>query len=402
MIIRWRRTIRIRQVAGRIPNIQKKQNDVNSAASRDRHLMLVQLFLLLILSLSASVAALAQDRCLRITRIPPPEKPAEKTIAGDQIWNKLRIEFKSDGSLGTIHPLASGLDRKVDTLVMDAARRIEFVPKRVGYQTVPVKRDIDYGYSFSKSEWTMTPGAGQCLTQTNLLDDSEENRLRATAREFIMAWTDSHDLRPLEDRYFLPGYTAVIDSPDMSPIGEGLFDQLTDGERRNTFMSFWNYAYLGLVLMQSKPRALECWDESSECVAKRRESMQRVLNAATVDAILAREKDQKDPKDKAEFLAYIAFFGDVFEKALPTLKKQDLEETAEFKNSMDLLEDDHSLDYFIKSGVADKDYRDNSGRVVIAKGEKLLGVETPLILRIDFVQRGNTFKVFNIGAGDGD
>jgi hypothetical protein len=353
---------------------------------------------IIFLLLFASGALLAQDRCLRLTSLPAPERPAERKVSGDQIWSRLRIEFKSDGSVGNIQPLIFGIDRKMDAQVREAAKLIEFIPKRVGDQTITVKRDIDYGYSYSKAAWTMTPGAGQCVTQTRSLDDAEENSLTAAAREFIDAWTDSHDLRRLQDRYFLPGFTAVLDSPDMAPAGEELFAQLTDSERRRAFMSFWNYVYLMTLIRFTTPKPLQCWIDNADCEAKRRESMLRVLSQENIDAI-AREKDRK-PKDRAEFLAYIDLFGDIFEKALPTLKKQELEKTIEFKDSIDKAEDDYSIGYLIKPGTADRYYKDPNGRVVIAKGERLFGVETPLLLRIDLVQRGNKFKVFNIDVGE--
>src|SRR6187549_1642001 len=127
--------------------------------------------------LLCSAAVLAQDRCLRLTRLPALERPADKKVGGDQIWSRLRIEFKSDGSIGNIYSLIFGIDRKLDAMVRDAAKQIEFVPKRVGDQTITVKRDIDLGYSYSKGQWTITPGVGQCVTQTRSLDDGAENRL---------------------------------------------------------------------------------------------------------------------------------------------------------------------------------------------------------------------------------
>ena len=361
---------------------------------------MLRLPFIIFLLLFGSAAVLAQDRCLRLTRLPALERPADKKVGGDQIWSRLRIEFKSDGSIGNIYPLIFGIDRKLDLTVRDAAQRIEFVPKRVGDQAVTVKRDIDLGYSYSKGEWTIMPGVGQCVTQTRLLDDAAENRLTAAAREFIGAWTDSHDLRRLQDKYFLPGFTAALASPEMAPAGEELFAQLTDSERRKAFMSFWNYVYLMTVIRLSAPGTLECWDDSSECQAKRRESMLRVLSADAIDAI-AREKDRR-PKDRAEFLAYIDVFGDIFEKALPTLKKQDPERSIEFADAINRAEDNYNLDYQIKPGIADQDHKDANGRVIIAKGEKIYGIETPLLLRIDLVERGNKYKVFNIAVGDGD
>ena len=108
----------------------------------------------------------------RLTRLPALEWPADKKVGGDQIWSRLRIEFKSDGSIGNIYSLIFGIDRKLDALVRDAAKQIEFVPKRVGDQAITVKRDIDLGYSYSKGQWTITPGVGQCVTQTRSLHDA--------------------------------------------------------------------------------------------------------------------------------------------------------------------------------------------------------------------------------------
>jgi hypothetical protein len=355
---------------------------------------------IIFLLLFASAAIPAQDRCLRLTRLPALERPTDKKVGGDQIWSRMRIEFKSDGSIGNVQPLVFGIDRKLDAVVRDAVKGIEFVPKRVGDQTVTVKRDIDLGYSYSSGQWTITPGVGQCVTQTRLLDDAAENRLTAAAQEFIQAWTDSHDLRRLQDKYFLPGFTAVLASPDMAPAGEELFAQLNDTERRKAFMSFWNYIYLMTVIRHSTPKPLECWDDSSECQAKRRESMLRVLSPDAADTI-AREKDRK-PKDKAEFLAYMDLFGDIFEKALPLLKKQAPETSIEFADAINLAEDNYNLNYQIKPGVAPQDLKDLSGRVIIAKGEKIYGIETPLLLRLDLVERGNKYKIFNIALGDAE
>ena len=128
--------------------------------------------------------------------------------------------------------------------------------------------------------------------------------------------------------------------------------------------------------------------------------MLRVLSADAIDAI-AREKDRK-PKDKAEFLAYIDLFGDIFERSLPLLKKQAPETSIEFADAVQRAEDNYNIDYQIKPGIADQDHKDANGRVVIAKGEKIYGIETPLLLRIDFVERGNKFKVFNIALGDAE
>jgi hypothetical protein len=218
----------------------------------------------------------------------------------------------------------------------------------------------------------------------------------------LAAWTRSHDLRRLEDRFLLPRFTSVIGSPDMAPFSEDLFGQMTDSDRRNTFMSFWNYAYLLTVMRRSTPQLAECWDLTAECEAKRRQFLLSLFPSATVDAVFANQDNYREPADKDELLAYVGSLGDVFEKALPTLKKLDLEQSPEFRSSMELAAQDLSLNYFIEPGTAAQDYRDSNGRVVIAKGEKLFGVETPLLLRIDLVQRGDTYKVFNIAPGGGD
>src|SRR4051794_6431886 len=112
----------------------------------------MRLFFLLLLSLLASAAIPAQDPCLRLTRLPAPERPTEKKVGGDQIWSRMRIEFKSDGSVGDIQPVIFGIDKKLDVAVRNAVKRIEFVPKRVGDQTLTVRRDIDLGYTYSTGE----------------------------------------------------------------------------------------------------------------------------------------------------------------------------------------------------------------------------------------------------------
>ena len=92
----------------------------------------------------------------------------------------------------------------------------------------------------------------------------------------------------------------------------------------------------------------------------------------------------------------------VFNEAYPVLKAKRLERTKEFLYWISLFENNRHLAYLVKEGVAEKTYLDSRRRILVKKGEKTFGVETPLLMRIDFVKRGRSFKVFNLGAGDGD
>lgn len=170
------------------------------------------------------------------------------------------------------------------------------------------------------------------------------------------------------------------------------------------FFAFWNYLYAKTVIDQSKPKNLECYDESEECKKKERLVLLRVLAPATVDQLEARENapDNKTALTKDELYADVKLLESVFSEAYPILKAKRLARTKEFLYWVNLFEKDRNLNYLVKTGVAENTYLDRRGRVLVKKGERVFGVETPLLIRLDFVKRGREFKVYNIGVGDGD
>jgi hypothetical protein len=183
-----------------------------------------------------------------------------------------------------------------------------------------------------------------------------------------------------------------------------MFAKLSRSERRRVFFAFWNYLYAHTVITQSKPKNLECYDESDECKKKHRMALLRVLTPATVDKIDTRENapDEKTASTKEELYADVKLLESVFSEAYPILKAKRLERTKEFLYWINLFEHDRNLNYLIKPGIAENTYRDRAGRALVKKGEGIYGVETPLLIRVDFVKRGKRFKVFNLGVGDGD
>jgi hypothetical protein len=340
-----------------------------------------------------------------ITKLPRPQRPSERIILADKISVGLLIEFKSDGKLGSVGPYAGGLDRKVDDLVLEAAKAIEFKPKQRNGKPETIERRVNYTYSYTTREWEISPEAGRCLTQSEQLTDAEEDLLKATAKEFVTRLTETHDLRPLVSSWFISNFEPIM-GPEFDFMEESLFNDLTANERRRAFLSFWNYLYMQTVIDQSKPKSLECYDESSECNQNRRQALLRVLSPATVARIEAKEKEKDREGDKtrtkAQLFSELSMIENTFDEAFPILRARNLEQTSEFKYWIKLFEDGWQLNYLIKDGRAEKTYKDSKGGTLIHEGEPVFGVETPLLIRVDFVKRGNKFKVFNLGGGDGD
>ena len=354
---------------------------------------------------SISPCVYGQETCLQITKLPKPETPAERIIVADDISVGLHIEFKSDGRLGSIGTYAGGLDRNVDNLVLEAAKGIEFKPKQLSGKPETIERRLDYTYSYKTRDWTITPGAGRCLTQSSLLTDAEENLLKKTAKRFVTRLNETHDLRSLVPVWFVAWFEPIA-GPEIDFVGDKLFASLKTNERRRVFFAFWNYLYIRTVIDRSKPENLECYDESEKCDEKNRQVLLRVLSPDTLAGIEAREKEG-DPEDekaatKSQLFSDLSMMERVFDEASPIVKARKLEQTPEFKRSIKLFEDDWNLNYLVKDGRADKTYRNRRGKILIKKGENIFGVETPLMIRVDFVKRGNEFKIFNLGAGDGD
>ncbi len=240
------------------------------------------------------------------------------------------------------------------------------------------------------------------VTAQESLSTSDEKRLKAVAKDFVTDLMRNHDLRPLLSKWFVPSFEMAAEV-DLETEPADLMRRLTPTERRRIFVAFWNSAYAQLVISQSKPKALECYDESPACEAKRREAMLRVLSAKTVSLMEEREREgETKPLTRSQLLADTELMESMFDEALPILQQKDLEQTIEFQHWVKLFEADKHLGYLIKERRADKDFLDSSRRKVIAKGEYVYGVETPLILRFDFVRRGSAFKIYNIDAGDGD
>ncbi len=203
--------------------------------------------------------------------------------------------------------------------------------------------------------------------------------------------------------WFIAAFEPIADEEN-DLVSDAVFSKLSGAERRRVYFAFWNYLYLQIVISQSTPERLICYDESPECEKKKRESQLRVMSPSTAALIEKKEQEPELEKEltKAQLFSYLSSMENVFNEAFPVLQSKKLEKTPEFGYWIKLFEDDWNLNYLVKDGRADKTQRGSDGRILIRKGEPIFGVETPLMIRVDFVKRGRGFKVFNLGPGDGD
>ncbi len=226
--------------------------------------------------------------------------------------------------------------------------------------------------------------------------------VETAARSFITDLNRTHNVSCLLQKWFIKNFeiTAI---PDVdSAIWDDSAKKLPPIKRRRLFLAFWNWLYIQTVIHHSTPEILECYDESSECKAKNVKNLHRVFSTADVSLIQKFADSETKEKTELDMFAYVPLMENLINKAQPVFQKQKFEQTPEFRYWIKLFEGDRFLGYAVETIKIDENIKDQNGRKIIKKGEIIYSVETPLLIRVDFVKRGKSFKIFNLGVGDGD
>lgn len=360
------------------------------------------LFFLILLLCFSSVYG--QTPCVHVSEMPLPTKPANKHSTTNAFVSiRLSVEFLAKGKIGNVRVLDSSPINDLNGLTVSAAKQIKFKPLSTNGRFTTSIREIEYIYTYSSQEWEIRAKSGICDESTPGLTDDEQDQLKLTAARFIRQWTTTHDLRPLIAKWFVPDFVPSFSDEYNDIISEKTFASLTQKDKRRFFVSQLNMTYVMAVIFLSEPESLQCSNPySPECQAKNRQSILRVFTPQIFDRLEQRKKEHRILETKAEVLAEIDELDRLFSIALPVLKEKNLEQTKEFRQQFKRFEENSFLSFLIK--VADKglELKGLNGQIIISKEQLLFGVETPLLIRLDFVKQGKQFKIFNMGGGDGD
>ena len=82
-----------------------------------------------------------------ITKQPKPELPLDYGTLDAEGSVTLRVEFLADGKVGNID-IVSGLTTSLTGLALDAAKKIEFIPRKIDGTSGGIRKVIQYSYSW--------------------------------------------------------------------------------------------------------------------------------------------------------------------------------------------------------------------------------------------------------------
>lgn len=365
--------------------------------------MIARVFILFLALFLCFTNLRAQHICVHVIDEPLPEKPIDferKSLTFVSI--RLQAEFLSTGKTGQVRIIASSPTNDLNALAIAAARNIKFKPLTKNGKPINASREIEYVYRLQSGSWDIINSTGICLEHVEGLSDDEYDKLRQVTRNFLKQLFKTHDIRPLISNWFIKNWVPVW-SDDLFDVSKEAFELLGPLEKRRLFTSHFNMAYAISVISMSEPPSLQCSNPYlSECEEKKRESFLRIFSANIVERLEQREKMHRQLKTKSEVLTEVAELENFFGLSLPNLKEKNLEQTDDFHDEFLLFEGNRLLAFYIKGPGKDLKLRGAHNKIVISKEQLLFGVETPIFLRIDFVKQGKNFKIFNVGAGDGD
>jgi hypothetical protein len=243
---------------------------------------------------------------------------------------------------------------------------------------------------------------GFSVTPAQVPPKADLKNVGITARSFVTDLAKTHSVSSLLQKWFIKKFeiTAI---PDVDgAVWDESAKKLPPKKRRRLFLAYWNWLYISTVIHQSKPKSLECYDESPECKEKDVKNLLRVFSVADVSLFQKFSGSYKREENESDMFASVPFMESMINKAQPVLQKQNLEQTKEFRYWIKIFEGDRFLGYAVETEIMIESVKDKHNRKIIKKGEIIYSVETPLLIRVDFVKRGKSFKIFNLGVGDGD
>ncbi len=241
------------------------------------------------------------------------------------------------------------------------------------------------------------------IAQPKQTGSADETAVRKSAKAFVADLARTHHLQPLLQKWFIKNWEDAA-KPEVidSTIWDESFKKLPPIQRGRMFLAYWNWMYLMIVINSSTPEILQCYNETPECKTKETNNLLRVFSKEDVTLIQKLENSDSKEKNELDIFVHVPLLEYLNKKALPVLHKKNFEQSKEFYDSIKLFEENSFLNYIVETAKFDKNIKDQNGRNIIKKGEVIYSVETPLLIRVDFVKRENHFKVFNLGVGDGD
>ena len=106
-----------------------------------------KIILFLVLIQIVAICAYSQTNDVCITSQPKPELPPNYGTLDAQVNVMLRVEFLADGKIGSVAVVLGSMKSLADLAVV-AAKKIEFIPKKIDGKPVDTHKVIHYFYSW--------------------------------------------------------------------------------------------------------------------------------------------------------------------------------------------------------------------------------------------------------------
>ena len=223
----------------------------------------------------------------------------------------------------------------------------------------------------------------------------EKQQVQKFAKQFVERLQQTRDVAPLIPEFFISDFTSFWKQDFYEKVAPKLYARLSKTERVRLFVAQENLGYLITLDVMTQP-------DSKPTVVD--PPFKRILP----DAIAQRLKRSRLVEGTAQFANRKELFRELInlEKAIrqarPFLKKQNLEQSPDFRKKIGKFERDRYLGYRVRASAIDEDLKRELGLGRFAVGERLFSVDTPILLELVLVNDRGRLRILTLVPADSD
>ena len=227
-----------------------------------------------------------------------------------------------------------------------------------------------------------------------LVTEAEKQEVQAFAKRFVGRFLQTRDVRPLLAEYFLDDFTALHKQDFYEKVAPELYAKLSKNERVRLFVAQENLGYLITLDVMTQP--------DSQPI--NRLPFERLLPAAIARKLNRERLVEGTAKftKRRELLQELSRLEKALLEARPFVKRKNLEQSPEFLKELGIFERDAQLGYRVRGSLVDEELRREPGFARFAVGQKVLSINTPILIELIVVKDAGKLRIITMVPADDD
>jgi hypothetical protein len=236
--------------------------------------------------------------------------------------------------------------------------------------------------------------AGVSAQDQALITEAEKQEVQAFAKRFVGRFLQTRDVRPLLAEYFLNDFTALHKQDFYEKVAPELYAKLSKNERVRLFVAQENLGYLITLDVMTQP--------DSQPI--NRLPFERLLPAAIARKLNRERLVEGTAKftKRRELLQELSRLEKALLEARPFVKRKNLEQSPEFLKELGIFERDAQLGYRVRGSLVDEELRREPGFARFAVGQKVLSINTPILIELIVVKDAGKLRIITMVPADDD